>query len=104
MYLLADINSGGYIKSLFQPAEYGRETVHRETRGMDQWAGCYEKLDQAKAAAAEQGREDVAILGLTDEGGVSHVWLRESQRELWVERLKVFKGCYGAWPIRKLND
>lgn len=105
MYLLVDIDKGGFIRSLFNPATFGGRTmVHRETRNMQQWAGCFDLLREASAAASELEREDVAILSLTDEGGGDAVWVRDEQREVVSERLRIWKGCYGAWPLRRLSS
>lgn len=105
MYLLVNIDRGGYIRSLFEPAAIGvgKKIVHRETRNMQNWAGCYDQLQQAKAALDEQKREDAFILSLTSEGGGECVWLRDDQRKLLCERLNVWKGCYGGWTLRRLN-
>lgn len=79
----------------------GTDLVHKETRHIETWGTCYEELSTAKLALQA---DDHAILALDKEGGGKTLWMRDSQRDLLIPRLNKHKGCYGLWPINRLNE
>lgn len=98
-FLIVRINGQGIIGSPSQ----GHSVVHRETRDLHLDPRCIPSLVEAKTWLQALDGDGVVILELTPEGGGSHIWMREEQKELLVPRLDRYKGCYGGWPIRTLS-
>jgi hypothetical protein len=99
MYLLVDIDAGGYIRS--KKDRY--KIVHRETRNIPrntEWGEIFYRLDEAKTQL--MGTSE-AILELTEEGGGKTIWMPRESEKLLKDRLKIWKGCYGAWETLLLN-
>jgi hypothetical protein len=94
-YLRVHINDGGYI----YPAT-SRSMVHKETRSLHVTHVCHETLDDAKPMLLSGH----AVLELTDEGGGKALWVRPRDRERWESLLKIWNGCYGAWPLREMKE
>ena len=75
--------------------------VHRETRELTENPACIPTL--AKAKAGWKGPDsDQAILSLTREGGGLELWMADEQKERLMARVNKWRGCYGAWPIRRI--
>src|SRR6266581_7018844 len=106
MYLIVNIDDGGYMRSVLTHDERDssyRRMVHKATRNMHTWAGCYGTL--AEARKEWEGHDDTtAILELDRDGGGSKIWMSARQYDELVSRLGIWKGCYGLWSIRRLND
>lgn len=102
MYLVVNIDEGGYIRTVGDGTTRLSRTIHKETRGANEWPGCFDTLAAARAVW-ETHTESKAILELDKEGGGKAIWMRDSQRDLLIPRLSLWKGCYGLWPISKLN-
>lgn len=98
MYLLGDINEGGYIH-----VESGvtRIMLHRETRNLHYELVTCSTLKEAqeKRDRGPQALGNPLIVKLTPEGGGERLYARSEDRETVSERLQVWKGCYGAWPV-----
>lgn len=95
MYLRVSINEGGYIK-----LQMSAVTLHRETRGLHQKYVCSPTLDDAKPMLLSGH----AVLELTEEGGGKALWVRGCDRERWENLLKIWNGCYGAWPVHEMKE
>ena len=95
MYLKVLIDDYGYIRP-----SAGAGMVHKETRGMHQTYVCSPMLNDAKPTL----RVGHAVLELTEEGGGKALWVRGCDRERWDKLLKIWNGCYGAWPIHELKE
>ena len=104
MYLLAEIDKGGYI---WANAAAGQFMVHKDTRWMFQRATCFDTFSAAKRMRAlEEIRNDWClplILRLDEYGGADEIWVNKQDHADAVERLKTWAGCYGAWPVRVLK-
>ena len=98
-YLVVDIDAGGLIRPASLIA--WEDVIHKETRDIDveYRSYCHERLADAapllfgKRAAAELDRE----------GGVCALWIRADARSWWEDKLKIWNGCYGSWPLRETN-
>lgn len=103
MYTLASVEPDGTIRVVDTDRGAGwSSVVHRETVGVHTWGGsCYASLQGAKERWSE--KSTLVILALSDEGACTAVWMADSQRDTLVPRINKWKGCYGTWPIRKLN-
>src|SRR5437899_124556 len=103
-YVLAEIDSGGYIYG-FENSAMQRRMVHRETLHMNNWPACLRLLKEAKVHLTPMSPmgNPMIILGLREDGGVSHVWTTDENRPAVTERLRTWRTCYGAWPVRRLN-
>lgn len=75
--------------------------VHKESVGVHTWGGtCYTTLVAAKKA---WNAGETVLLALDKTGACNAIWMSDAQRPLLLPRLERWKGCYGLWPIRKLN-
>jgi len=97
-YMLATIDRGGFIKRIF--AERVGEVVHRESRYTHTVGRTFLGFDSAKAAR----RDDQLILRVGEDGGVCELWAVPGHIDEVRERLKIWSGCYGAWPVKQLNE
>jgi hypothetical protein len=97
-YLVCHINNGGYIYG----SEQGR-MVHRSTRNMQEWCGCYSTLEEARTALPE-GRDCYFVLELTPEGGGGTIWAPPQAEKTVAERLVHWRGCYGLWAVGSLAE
>ena len=99
MYLVVTINEGGYIRP-----EHGYDwgdIIHRETRDIDVEYRNYCERRLADAAPLAFGKR--AVAELDENGGVCALWVKDSARPWWAEKLKIWNGCYGSWPLRETN-
>ena len=103
MYLAVSINSGGYI---YTNNPFGNVMVHRETRGLDKDHVCSPGQGDLryKCRSIPAGRRAVGIAQLAEHGGVEAIWVPESQKDEWTELLKIWKGCYGTWPVHTWKE
>lgn len=102
-YLPVFIDPGGYI---LEPVLPSRVVVHRETRLLHGHTCCLPTLSEAKGWEPPFIISDdmaPAILELTPEGGGSAVWVKPDLRSETEHRLRRWRGCYGAWPVRTLS-
>lgn len=105
MYCTAKIDKGGYI--IVPDAIGGRESfgsvVHRESNlPFRHQAEVYETLQEAKEIVPEDSNPPL-ILEFNPGEGVSSVWCYAADDAIVRERLRIWSGCYGAWPVRRLN-
>ena len=100
-YILAKIDRGGYIRC----KDYSWKVVHKETINLDRDDSlrCFARLEMAKEALGEP-ETDEFILGLDDDGTAESIYCRETQEPTIKDRLKIWSGCYGAWPVRRLSE
>lgn len=103
MYIPVSINSGGFIHV---NAAACHKMVHRETRGLQYETPAASAQGDLRfhCRSIPAGKRAVGIAQLTPEGGVEALWVPESQRDEWTELLKVWKGCYGAWPVHTWKE
>jgi hypothetical protein len=100
-YILARIDRGGYIRC----SDNIPKIVHKQTVNLDRDDSlrCFARLDMAKSAW--EGSEDPEIiLGLNDEGAAESIYCKAAQEPTVKDRLKIWAGCYGAWPVRRLSE
>jgi hypothetical protein len=95
VYLRVHITDGGYIYPVAT-----RSMVHRETRQLHLKHVCSPTLDDTKPLLLSGH----AVLELTDEGGGSALWVRARDRERWDKLLRIWNGCYGAWPVHEMKE
>ena len=103
-YVLATINKGGFIKLLDRHTVVHRETLSIHTSG----ESCFSRIDGAKSNLANvniKGDQELKIaLALRKDGGVESIWVfPDSETEL-KQRLRIWSGCYGAWPVKKFQE
>lgn len=102
-YIIVEVDSGGYVKTI--TPGHGNRVIHKETKGMLHYLPCQNLLDDAIDLLRRfVSRRDYCILGLTEDGGGKELWMTDEQRELIEPRLNKWRGCYGGWPIRRLNS
>lgn len=94
-YALATIDSGGYIKT----TGVANRIVHRESLIDD--LACYTFTCFDTAKAARYG--DQMILGVDKTDHACEVWVTPDNAEYVKDKLRIWAGCYGAWPVRQLN-
>lgn len=94
MFLIVEIDKGGYIRTCSHP----RTIIHRETRSLDLTHVVKKTLVDAQQLIV---CDEQAILELSKDGGGKALWMRDDQRPLWEPRLRVWAGCYGSWPVMK---
>lgn len=98
MYVLGYIDEGGYIYT-HEP----RRIVHRESilPWRDQVQG-YTSLSDAKEALGNKMHSYPELVISFEMGcGVNTLWCNKAERELVQKRLKIWNGCYGAWPLKE---
>ena len=100
MYFLAEIDDGGFIH-----AEFPHRTVHRESQFP--WMGMttFESLDKAKEEFQPKSVRGCPslIVKFNAGGSVGELWVAPENEAIVKKRLRVWSGCYGAWPVRRLN-
>jgi len=106
-YILAKIDTGGYITCEDRTSwdsRSGRKIVHKQTIDLDKndHIRCFARLDMAKEALRDEESESF-ILGLNDEGAAESIYCAPELEPTVKNRLKIWSGCYGSWPVRKLN-
>lgn len=107
-YLPVHIDQGGYIYCLDANGQRGR-MVHRETRNMHRvcCSTFSEAVDHMLTCEKESMRDaygaTVGVLELTPDGGGQAIWVPTPSLKEWDSRLKFWKGCYGAWPLRPIQ-
>jgi hypothetical protein len=110
-YILVEIPEDGMIRcesdiTLGQNSTYGCRSniIHKTTVDLDKIDGIrvFNQLDSAKDEWSGPESNE-AILSLNDLGGGENIWLAERQADRLTTRLKIWSGCYGGWPVRKLN-
>lgn len=100
MYVRVTVRADGCIR--LANREDWASVIHRETRlpfYISADAEGFHSLDDAKAA--RQG--DEAILQIDDEGAGEALWVVDEHRVVTCERVAKWKGCYGAWPVKRLQ-
>jgi hypothetical protein len=101
-YVLATINRGGFIKLLDK-----RSTVHRETLDLHtSGESCYARIEAAKANhlnAKVFPSEEGVVLQLRKDGGVASVYTTKANTEEVKRLLRIWSGCYEAWPVKVFN-
>lgn len=101
MYFLADIDTGGFITGLSP-----RRMVHRESIFPWEKQEIFGSLNGAKKALAEtpEGNHPRLIVQFPTVGsGAERMWCYGDVEELVKQRLRIWKGCYGAWELRKVK-
>lgn len=101
-YVLATIDRGGFIKLLDRRTMVHRETLSLHTSG----ESCYATMEAAKANYLQVKPFDTLeklLLKLRKDGGVESIWTTEEHMESVKKLLRIWSGCYGAWPVKKLN-
>lgn len=100
-YILAKIDRGGYIRC----SDNIPKIVHKQTVNLDRDDSlrCFARLEMAKEALGEPETNEF-ILGLNDDGAAESIYCKESQELTVKDRLKIWAGCYGAWPVRRLSE
>jgi ribosomal protein S16 len=74
--------------------------VHRETRFTED-LGFFRPFREACALAREQER---VVLGVDKAGRVCEVWTTDEVRPLAEQAINKWRGCYGKWPLKRLNS
>lgn len=101
-YVLGTINTSGHIRLLDR-----NTTVHRETRSIHTTGeSCYSRLATAKSNFLKVKtihKELRLVLSLDKQGGVDGIWVEPDKANLLRERLRIWSGCYGAWPVHFFN-
>lgn len=99
MYLVADVHKDGTIR--VGPDASWSHVIHKESVKLpEKYTSCVSTLNEAK-----QLRDgDAIILQLDADGGVEATWMTDEQKERLVPLLNKWKGCYGLWPVRRLNE
>lgn len=102
MYTVATVEADGMIR--VKTAPLVERVVHKESVAIHAWGNtCYSQLHVAKKHWPGPDSTSV-ILHLNDKtGACTAIWMGDAQRETLMPRLKRWAGCYGAWPIKKLN-
>ena len=104
-YIPVWINAAGYILRVRADGETGwaDTIVHRETRGMHKLTTCFQAYSDARESITDHHPSwCVGVLELTPDGGGQSLLVPESMLDLWDERLKFWKGCYGKWPVHPI--
>jgi hypothetical protein len=97
MYVVVEINEGGYIRPV--NGYQWEDIIHLETVGLDRTCLTHERL--ADGAPLAYGKR--ALAELDEQGAVCALWAKEPATPWWQDKLKIWNGCYGSWPLRKLN-
>lgn len=102
MFLSAEIDCRGYI-DVVGPTR--RQLVHRDTRNIQDDFVCVDSITDAKERLKIQysNGDCRGIVQLTRQGGVERIFAYKEDIPTWTERLKYFKGCYGTWPLARMN-
>jgi hypothetical protein len=98
MYLVVDIDGGGFIRPAGATAY--SDVIHRESWNLHRRCSTDDTLRDA--APRVFGRRGVAELN--ERGAVCALWAKEDALPYWTEKLKIWNGCYGSWPLRTMND
>lgn len=103
MYVLAEIDGGGFIYTL--PQAGGREMVHKESIFPLRHEVLYEQLRFAEADLPEESPygNPTFILRVEEGDGADMIWCHSAVEELIRKRLRTWSGCYGAWPVRRIS-
>lgn len=94
-YMLATIDDGGYIRTRQGYAS----TVHRESV-FDYTAGTH---FQNRDVAVVARRNDQFIVTVGEDGRACELWVMPEELDRVKDRLRIWSGCYGSWPVRTLN-
>jgi len=98
MYAIVEIDEAGLIRP--QGCVMWEEVIHRESRNLDRELLTHDTL--AEAAPLAFGKR--AVAELSPEGGVQALIVRHpTAYSWWAEKLKIWNGCYGSWPLRITN-
>jgi len=99
VYLLGEIDAGGYI---YVTQGANRKVLHRETRNLHYEFPTCETLGEAREKRERPGLVPLGlplIVKLAKHGGAERLYGRKEDLDEVTERLQVWKGCYGAWPL-----
>ena len=96
-YLVVEIDEGGLIRP--QGCVMWEEVIHRQSRNLEKELLCHDTL--AEAAPLAFGKR--AIAELNERGAVKALWCRAAAHAWWEDKLKIWNGCYGSWPLRQTN-
>lgn len=101
MYFLAEIDGGGFIY-----ANFPHHMVHRESQFP--WMGMqtFEDLAEAKEELLEKSIRGcpTLIVKYNAGGSVGELWTFACNEAIVKERLRIWNGCYGTWPVRRLSE
>ena len=98
MYAIVEIDEGGFIRP--QGCIHYEDVIHRESWSLHNRLLCHDTL--AEAAPLAFGKRGVAELN--ERGAVCALWVKARANPWWTDKLKIWNGCYGSWPLRTLND
>jgi hypothetical protein len=101
MYLRVTVKHDGCIR--LAGREDWASVIHRETRlpfYISADAEAFHTLAEAKQARTG----DEAILQIDDEGAGVAVWVTPQNNIVTCARLAKWKGCYGAWNMKLLQE
>lgn len=103
MYVLAEIDNGGFIYTM--PQVGGRTMVHKESVFPLDYGVMYDQLRFAEADLPEESPygNPTFILRVEEGAGANMIWCHEAVEELIRKRLRTWAGCYGAWPVRRVS-
>lgn len=65
---------------------------------------CSESLSDCMRRAVQRRSECPLVLALTDEGGVSSIACPAEIMPEVKQRLKIWSGCYGSWPLFPVEE
>ncbi len=106
-HMLVFIDDEGYIYQVDENDTPG-PMVHRETRRMHQHPAACSRYNQGRdflLTLQQRGNKDCyGLLELSPEGGGQAIYVPEAQADMWNDRLKFWKGCYGKWPIHIIKE
>jgi len=102
-YIAVTIDGGGYIRT---NNPFGNIMIHRETLNIHVDHVCSPAQGDLryKCRTIPAGKVGTGIAQLRDDGGVDTLWVPESQESVWRDKLKIWKGCYGAWPVQTYKE
>lgn len=99
MFVCGHITKSGYI---YDDSE---NMIHKETRRINTHNLVLDSLSAAKRMLLYTDDSSVSlVMHLTDEGGVESMWVRKEHHDEVKQRLRIWSGCYGSWPLHILSE
>lgn len=106
MFAIAEIDTGGFVNAyLVDQTGERRRCVHKESRLPFLTQPQYERLEWAKGDLCHSKRSHPSLILQYEEGeGVTALWCNAADEKIVTERLRIWSGCYGRWPVRILSE
>lgn len=99
MFVCGFINRGGYIY------DDNNNMIHKETRNIGSRNIALDSTSVAKRMLLGAVEDTLPIImALADHGGVESLWVNKDDHEEIQQRLRIWSGCYGSWPLHILSE